>query len=666
MAKKKTVVEVDYKVKGADKVEDAFDDVGKSAEGASEKTEKYNKSVEDTGKATEGAKSGLKGMLAGMKAIVMNPIGLVLTALAATVKFMSSAIAGSEESSNKLAAAFAYVKGFIQPVTNAFNDFVGGLGDGEEGAMNFVDTFKRLMTFWYEQTIAPPLNAVLIIFNTFENAILRVRKAWADFTGDDAMSKKLVKDIEESNEKIKENAQAFVTFAENIVDVVVVAADVVKKISEDGEDMLDAAIKKGREMAQSLLQLTLAEQELVKVRRKQEVENAKSLAQLEQLKVIRDDESKSLKERIEANKKISEVESNRVKQAISLSQRELKLMKRRGELEGFSTELLDSIKDKEIELADFRNENAGIRAEQIVNDVNLRKEQFEKEAALVDQQLQLDSVLEESAVKLANSKIEAEQKKLDKLKELGLQENQIFRDQQFNLQMAQEEAIKVSLELDKKAKEDKAKQKEIDDKAREDEIKERAQTADIYIGMASDLADTLATTKMDGIDKEQAALDKSLEDGIISEEEYNAKSKDLAVKANKIQRNAALAKIAVDTASAISSLVVASQGNPLNLLTAGAAGIAQFAAGILQIGTNMASATALLKSPAPQLDASTGGASGPAPTTEQTAPDLGFEGRSAGTENFGRQIPIRAYVTESEITTSQNTASNIQQLSQIG
>ena len=108
-------------------------------------------------------------------------------------------------------------------------------------------------------------------------------------------------------------------------------------------------------------------------------------------------------------------------------------------------------------------------------------------------------------------------------------------------------------------------------------------------------------------------------------------------------------------------MVAASSANPANALTAGAAGAVQFTSGLLQIGSNIASAYALLKAPTPQID----DASSPSPSTQQTAPDLGFEGRSSGSENFGAQV-IRAYVTESDITTSQSTASNIQELSQIG
>lgn len=65
-------------------------------------------------------------------------------------------------------------------------------------------------------------------------------------------------------------------------------------------------------------------------------------------------------------------------------------------------------------------------------------------------------------------------------------------------------------------------------------------------------------------------------------------------KGAEFQKIATLAKIAFDTAAAITSLMAASEGNPLNLLTSGAAGIAQFAAGLARILTTAAQAKKIL------------------------------------------------------------------------
>lgn len=64
----------------------------------------------------------------------------------------------------------------------------------------------------------------------------------------------------------------------------------------------------------------------------------------------------------------------------------------------------------------------------------------------------------------------------------------------------------------------------------------------------------------------------------------------IAKEGSEIQRVFALASIGVDTAEAIASLTAASEQNPANGFTFGAAGIAQYAAGIVRILSNIAAA----------------------------------------------------------------------------
>jgi len=78
----------------------------------------------------------------------------------------------------------------------------------------------------------------------------------------------------------------------------------------------------------------------------------------------------------------------------------------------------------------------------------------------------------------------------------------------------------------------------------------------------------------------------------------------------KFNKASALVQIGIDTAKAISALVAASQSNPLNAISAGTAGIAQFASGIIQIATNIAKAKQLLTSPATAVSGGGGGGGG--------------------------------------------------------
>jgi len=130
-------------------------------------------------------------------------------------------------------------------------------------------------------------------------------------------------------------------------------------------------------------------------------------------------------------------------------------------------------------------------------------------------------------------------------------------------------------------------------------------------------------------------------------------------KAEKIQKAFALAQIAIDTAKAISALVAASQANPLNAVTVGGAGAAQFASGIATILANMAQAAALLKRPSPNvsnLSSSAGGGVAGA--------GVPINAVQNGSTLIGNNEPQRevnkVVVVESDITSTQQGISQIQ------
>lgn len=146
-------------------------------------------------------------------------------------------------------------------------------------------------------------------------------------------------------------------------------------------------------------------------------------------------------------------------------------------------------------------------------------------------------------------------------------------------------------------------------------------------------------------------------------------------KLEKFNKGAALVQIAIDTAKAISALVAASQSNPFNAATAGGAGIAQFAAGIAQILTNVAKAKQILSSAGSTAAPSLGGvSSGGGFNSGNTAPSISNTPNQQGTilnaQNIANsnidQNYVKAIVVETDITQSQNRVGTIQRRSQIG
>ena len=130
-------------------------------------------------------------------------------------------------------------------------------------------------------------------------------------------------------------------------------------------------------------------------------------------------------------------------------------------------------------------------------------------------------------------------------------------------------------------------------------------------------------------------------------------------KLEKFQKASALVQIAIDTAKAISSLVAMSQANPLNAVTGGGAGLAQYASGIVQILTNVAKAKALISNPSASASGGGGGSASPTSSSSVT-PTVQMFGQGNNANNLtsqqtgGQQIQIQAVVSETEITATQN------------
>ena len=145
-------------------------------------------------------------------------------------------------------------------------------------------------------------------------------------------------------------------------------------------------------------------------------------------------------------------------------------------------------------------------------------------------------------------------------------------------------------------------------------------------------------------------------------------------KLEKFNKAQALIQIGIDTAKAISSLVAMSSANPANSVTGGAAGIAQYAAGIVQIVTNIAKAKALLSnpksSPSPNGSGGGGGGGGESSSPSSSVPSFvpgNLFGQGNAVNNVSQSqgvetnqtITVQAVVSETEMTGVQNKVSKI-------
>ena len=201
-----------------------------------------------------------------------------------------------------------------------------------------------------------------------------------------------------------------------------------------------------------------------------------------------------------------------------------------------------------------------------------------------------------------------------------------------------------TLELLKKAHEDKL--LNIEAEANNAKVAEAQKERDAKLGFAKDTVDGL--TNLGGM--------------LIKDQK----------KLEKFNKASALIQIGIDTAKAISALVAAANTNPLNAVTAGGAGIAQFAAGIIQIATNVAKAKQILSSPGTTPSAgggggaeSGGGGGASAATALPQAAQLFGSANTGGTMSAGGSssesgnMTVTAVVSETQVTSTQQKINRI-------
>jgi hypothetical protein len=123
----------------------------------------------------------------------------------------------------------------------------------------------------------------------------------------------------------------------------------------------------------------------------QERQKKKQLDDAEKLRQIRDDERKSIDERIKANEDLGKVISEREEATIKFQNERLKNFKVLLSLDEGNIEVQKQIKQIEFEIADAREEAQGFRSEQLKNEETLLKENYANELEL--KKLQIENQL---------------------------------------------------------------------------------------------------------------------------------------------------------------------------------------------------------------------------------------------------------------------------------
>jgi len=464
-----------------------------------------------------------------------------------------------------------------------------------------------------------------------------------------------------------------------------------KKRSEKIGDAYDFEIAKAKATGKDTTDLEIAKSKALEKEGRTRLHNSQLELNALQKVASKDnaEKRKKLKEQIDAEKKIINDGSN-ARKLLAIQDTEEDKAKaiadnkaRQEKQKEFAKNRIDTartIRDIEISLItdDAKREEAvtkekylRLQADLLTNDKITKDERARLKALYTAQELaELEVANKKIAdAELANAKRiadgikafnEAEAQKQEDIEEINYQAGLTARekerqDLQYHYDALLAEANRygvdstnIEAEFAKKKAEMDKKNLEEDNKLKLESIQKAQNERDAKIAFANDIANGI--TAVGGmLIKDQKKL-----------EQFNKAS--------------ALVQIGIDTAKAISSLVAMSQANPLNAVTAGGAGIAQYASGIVQIITNVAKAKALLSNPT-GTPSSGGGGGGTESSTSvsQATPAIQMFGQGnnlnsqGGTKsvNANQNMVVTAIVSETDITNTQTKISKIQQSAEL-
>ena len=632
--------EIDIKVDSKDaeqgfaKLANAINDLNKTFSKFSEDTKDGLEDINNTSKKTEkgvgGIAKGFKGLGVAMKAA---GIGLVIGALTTLKEVFTS--------NQKVADLFATAFETVSLVFNSFVETIVDVVEKVNEATGGFDALKKVVGGLLTIAITP----LKLSFFAIKLGLQEAQLAWEkSFFGDNDPTtiKELNKGIQETKQALADTGAEAIEAGKQIADNVVEAVgEVTTLVTESIDGVSKISVSAAYEAAKVNVQLANSA-ELAAVKNQGLIEQYDR--QAEQLRQIRDDESKSIEDRIKANEDLAKVldkqEEAMLKNAeiqVAAAAAELSKNKNSIELQKAYLEALN-------EQAAIEAQITGFRSEQQTNVNSLLREQkdIQKELALIgksERDVEREELKQqyEEQKELINKQVSDDAER----KAILLESERVYNEQlkELNAQFIQEDldAQKEKLEQEKQIAEQERqleKQKIQDKKMVLDAI---GQFADAETGIGKALL----------IAKQALALKETLMD----------------VKRITFKGTQAVGEAGVNAAQNVSES--SKIGFPQNIITIAAA-IAQ---GISIIGS-VKKAVSKTKAKASGAVASTP----TAPTTPSTTSIppafniVGASGTNQLAEAIGEQEqqPVQAYVVANDVTTAQSMDRNIVEGASIG
>lgn len=315
----------------------------KLQENGAKQQNKLNQAYKDSKNPMQNLDKATGGLLGKMKLFLANPIGIVLTALVGIFTSVKKALNSTEDgqaSFNAIAAAFGQIltnvvnilSDLVQPIFMWLANFLTKDLSGAFSAMGgYVDAVKLGFDALF--------NALSLGLTPLKAIVATSKAAYLSLKGDFSGAKQVMKDFKDET---IETAKAIGT---NLVDAT-------KKVVETNGEVVDSLNKAGKSsdsLISKAAQIELRQNAFNKLKREQELLDAKLGVQSRQALADAKDLSLSDKERFEALKKFKSIEEQRGENVTKNLQTEIQLLKDRQALSGNTKEDNDKLNQLLIE-----------------------------------------------------------------------------------------------------------------------------------------------------------------------------------------------------------------------------------------------------------------------------------------------------------------------------
>lgn len=322
--------------------------------------------------------------------LAANPVVLTITAIVGLFKLFQAAANRSEKASANLNKIFAIFQGVLDGILNALTPIVEFLTD------KLVEAFNN------------PKEAIIDLGNAILENLINRAKSITVIWG--AVQKLFEGDFKGAAKQAADGFLQLTTGVENATDKVLQAGEAVVDFAKTTITEIDKAIDINQRLANS-------ERELLRIQKEFELQQLTFQKNAELQRQIRDDESKSIEERIQANEQLGNILDQQLQKELNLARTQLQFAQLRRQADGDTLETQEAIYDAQIKIAEIEERIAGQRSEQLTNTNSLLKEQEDLEIAALERDIQIQEEELNRQIEAANRSAEIEAERIAMINE---------------------------------------------------------------------------------------------------------------------------------------------------------------------------------------------------------------------------------------------------------